>query len=65
MEELNDPTSDSGNYKWGIFYNNRKDPRVFVPKRFGMGYTLNFGKSYVTAGFVLILLVIFLKVFFL
>ncbi len=27
----------------GIFYNNPDDPAVFVPKRFGLGWTLNFG----------------------
>ena len=32
-------------WKAGIFYSNRDDPALFVPKRFGMGYTLNFGNS--------------------
>ena len=27
----------------GFFYNNPDDPAVFVPKRFGMGWTVNFG----------------------
>jgi len=27
----------------GMFYSNPKDPALFVPKRFGIGYTLNFG----------------------
>jgi hypothetical protein len=27
----------------GFFYSNPKDPALFVPKRFGIGYTLNFG----------------------
>ncbi len=27
----------------GIFYNNPDDPALFVPKRFGLGWTLNFG----------------------
>jgi uncharacterized membrane protein len=26
-----------------IFYNNPDDPALFVPKRFGFGWTLNFG----------------------
>ena len=26
-----------------IFYNNPDDPAVFVPKRFGLGWTVNFG----------------------
>lgn len=36
---INDPM----NYKWGVFYFNRKDPRIVVPKRHKMmGWTLNF-----------------------
>jgi len=27
----------------GVFYNNPDDPAVFVPKRFGLGWTVNFG----------------------
>jgi uncharacterized membrane protein len=49
---INDPT----NYKWGIFYFNRKDRRIVVPKRIGgMGWTLNFGNIY---SWVLLILLI-------
>ena len=27
----------------GFFYNNPDDPALFVPKRFGLGWTVNFG----------------------
>ena len=30
----------------GIFYSNPDDPALFVPKRFGIGYTLNFGNPW-------------------
>jgi uncharacterized membrane protein len=30
----------------GIFYSNSRDPAVFVPKRYGIGYTLNFGNPW-------------------
>jgi uncharacterized membrane protein len=30
-------------WKAGLFYVNRDDPALFVEKRFGLGYTLNFG----------------------
>jgi uncharacterized membrane protein len=34
---------DPDNYKWGIFYYNPEDPRIFLPKRIQwMGWTLNF-----------------------
>ena len=36
--------TDEDNYwKAGVFYVNRKDPSIFVEKRFGVGWTLNFG----------------------
>jgi len=35
---------DPENWRFGVFYVNRKDPRVFVPKRNPLlGWTLNFG----------------------
>lgn len=30
----------------GVFYSNSHDPAVFVPKRYGIGYTLNFGNPW-------------------
>lgn len=39
---VGDRTSDAC-WKAGIFYVNRDDPAVLVEKRFGLGYTLNFG----------------------
>ena len=35
------------NRKWflGIFYVNRDDPSFLVERRFGIGYTLNFGNA--------------------
>jgi uncharacterized membrane protein len=30
-------------WKLGLFYVNREDPALFIEKRFGIGYTLNFG----------------------
>jgi len=39
--------NDPENYKWGIFYFNRKDPRMLVPKRNRlMGWTMNFASPY-------------------
>jgi uncharacterized membrane protein len=30
----------------GPFYSNSEDPSVFVPKRYGIGWTLNFGNPW-------------------
>jgi len=40
-------------WKFGVFYANRDDAALFVPKRFGIGYTLNFG--HVAAWFIMAL----------
>ncbi len=34
-------------WKAGLFYVNPSDPAIFVEKRFGIGYTLNFGNRWV------------------
>ena len=40
-------SDDLSNYKWGIFYFNPQDERVFVQKRNKwMGWTLNFANPY-------------------
>jgi uncharacterized membrane protein len=39
---VGDRTADKY-WKLGLFYVNRNDPALFVEKRFGVGYTLNFG----------------------
>lgn len=31
-----------GHYRWGLFYVNPEDPSIWVPKLFGLGWTLNF-----------------------
>jgi uncharacterized membrane protein len=33
-------------WKWGMFYINPSDPALFVEKRFGIGYTVNFGNRW-------------------
>lgn len=37
------PLPGDASYRWGLFYANAQDPRLWVPKRFGVGWTLNFG----------------------
>jgi uncharacterized membrane protein len=40
---VGDRTPDS-KWIWGMLYFNADDPALFVEKRFGIGYTLNFGR---------------------
>ncbi len=34
---------DDDRYWYGFFYINRDDPELLVPKRYGLGWTINFG----------------------
>jgi uncharacterized membrane protein len=45
-------------WKWRIVYVNRENPDVFVPKRYGIGYTLNFGNRWSWGVLALILFAI-------
>ncbi len=35
--------SNQGEWIWGMFYFNKTDSRVILPKADGLGWTLNFG----------------------
>ena len=61
-EEINDWHDDPSNWKWGVFYYNKLDKRIFPPKRVrAMGWTVNFANpySYLTMlGLIIIFIVI-------
>jgi uncharacterized membrane protein len=58
---FNDMQKDPNNYKWGIIYFNRKDSRIFLPKRNKwMGWTMNFANPY---SYLIILAIIGLAIF--
>ncbi len=43
FEPLNEWNNNPDNWKWGIFYFNKNDKRIFPPKRSRMlGWTINF-----------------------
>jgi uncharacterized membrane protein len=47
QEELDRMRLDPDNYKWGIFYFNPQDSRIFLSKKIPiMGFTLNFANPY-------------------
>lgn len=51
------PADDDAHWKLGVFYVNRDDASLFVPERFGIGWTLNWGRPAAWAilvGFVLV-----------
>lgn len=53
-----DSVDDDQHWKGGLFYVNRDDPALLVPRRFGLGWTLNFGRPAGVALAILLLLVI-------
>jgi uncharacterized membrane protein len=57
-EAIVNAPDDDRFWKSGIFYLNRADPALMVPKRFGVGWTINLGDPAGIAIGVLILLVI-------
>jgi uncharacterized membrane protein len=42
MKELLAGAPDASFYRWGMFYVNPQDPRIWVDKRLGVGKTLNY-----------------------
>ena len=60
-----DSCHDSKKWKAGVFYCDRKDSRVVVPKRMqGMGWSVNFGHPLKATLFIVLSLVIVLVPFF-
>ena len=42
-EDLDASHADPKNWRWGVFYYNKKDKRIFPPKRMAaFGWTVNF-----------------------
>lgn len=53
--QLAAPVADDRFWKAGLIYVNRDDPSLVVPKRFGIGYTLNFGNRWAWVTLALLL----------
>lgn len=46
--------------KPGLFYYDKEDKRIFPPKRYGLGWTVNFANPRSVIMFLIIIIVIFL-----
>ena len=42
-------------WKAGMIYYNRDDPSVIVPKRFGIGYTVNYGNPLIKIAILILM----------
>jgi uncharacterized membrane protein len=60
QDELDKMRSDPDNYKWGFFYYNKKDKRILVPRKTGIGFSVNFANpySYLVISVIIILAII-------
>jgi len=56
---LTNGLADNARWVLGMFYVNRDDPSLFVEKRFGFGYTLNFGNPRAIALLATLLIIVF------
>ena len=45
-------------WKLGMFYFNPRDPSIIVEKRFGVGWTINFGNIWAVGGALVVACVI-------
>lgn len=53
---------DPANWKWGIFYYNKADKRIFLPKRIAsLGWTINFANPY--SIIIILTLIVFMILF--
>lgn len=55
---MNNVDKESSHWKFGLFYYNKEDKRIFSPKRFELGWTVNFANPLSVSVFLLILIII-------
>ncbi len=53
---------DNKYWKLGLFYFNPQDPSIFIEKRMGIGWTINFGNSIAVGGFFVFLALLFIYI---
>ncbi len=58
-----DQNTDVNDYKLGFIYYKKTDPRLFIPKASGLGWTLNFSNfwSYIVLALLIGLIIFCLK----
>lgn len=53
--------NEKESWKYGVFYFNPGDPRIFLPKRYGIGVTLNFANPVSYIFFIAIIVIALLS----
>jgi uncharacterized membrane protein len=60
----NKAINESQSWKWGMFYYNPMDKRIFLPKRSGLGLTLNFANPVATVIMCALFLIIIITLIY-
>ncbi|MCS4593175.1 hypothetical protein KTJ89_09305 [Brevibacterium sediminis] len=55
---------DDSNWKLGLFYASMRDRAPLIPKRYGWGWTVNFGSPWIWLAGVILVIVVVWAVFF-
>lgn len=73
-KELNEQFKDPDNFKsspgddeywkWGIFYFNKDNPDLFIEKKFGVGWTVNFARPGIWIFLLMIIIIPLIPMFF-
>lgn len=64
LDNLESSPGDDEHWKWGIFYYNKDNPDLFIEKKFGVGWTVNFARPGIWIFFVLAIVLPMLPMFF-
>jgi len=56
LDKPEDNKNSDNNWKWGIFYYNPNDKRIFPRKRYGNGWTINFANPLSIGAFLILLI---------
>lgn len=63
-ERIQQLRDDDSNWKLGLLYFCPRDPAFLIPKRFGIGWTLNFGSPWSLLFLIVVIAILVWGIFF-
>lgn len=64
LNNMESVPSDDAHWKWGLFYFNKDNPELFVEKKFGVGWTVNFARPGIWIFLFIVIVLPLLPMFF-
>lgn len=64
LDSLESEPSDDEHWKWGLFYYNKDNPELFIEKKFGIGWTVNFARPGIWIFLFIVVVLPLLPMFF-